>query len=86
MLFDHAGVMARHHEDARHAFKRFDKRRPIGQLGNDRPGVLTQNLSGFIGVAYDANRRVAELPELLHNRPARIAGRSNNGNHGVLPC
>ena len=77
--------MARHHKDAVHAFKRFRQGRPVGKFGNDRSGVLVQNLACFIGIAHDTDRRLTELRELFHDGPAGVAGRPNNGNHGFLP-
>ena len=85
MLLDHVRVVAGHHENAGHAFKRLGERGPISQLGDDRFCVLAQNLTGFVGVANDANRSVPELLELFDNGAACIAGRTNDGNHGVLP-
>ena len=42
------------------------------QLGNDRFRVLAQNLTGFIGVANNAERRVPELLELFDNGAACV--------------
>jgi hypothetical protein len=78
--------VARHHEDACYTLKCSLKRRPISQFGNGSLGVLSQNITRLVSVAHDTNWCVTELREFLDNCAARVAGRANNGDHGLLPC
>src|SRR5262249_10339163 len=81
LLLDHVWIVTCHHEDARHAFKRFLKRRSVSQFSDGRLSVRPQDLFRFCWIAHDTNGIVTQLLKFLDDRAASIPSRPHDGNH-----
>src|SRR6185503_8167987 len=77
-------VMPGHDEDAFDAFQRLFHRGAIADVGKGSARVLAQHLEGFVRVAHDAQRILAERLQLLDRRPPRVTRRAEYRNHRSL--
>jgi hypothetical protein len=86
LLLDHLRVVAGDDEDAGHALERLFERRPVGQFGDRRLRIGSQNLARLLRVAHDADGVLAQRLERLDHRPPGIPSRTDNSDHCVRLC